>query len=428
MLRFLSAVITNSPLGTVRATTSKPYFVEGELVQGNVHCEFLAPVAAKSITVVLEGYEKVEWHERKDRTETIPGTDPPQSRTIPRYVRRRAKKTFFKQNIPVHLIQGSGMMPGTYDFPFSYALPAQLPGSFYERQPLTDIPHGCEFEDKESGFFSKLKGEAEKFEDSDDEDGGTRRKLLAVINYKLKVTVDLVNFGGFIPDLYTRIPLIVHPHLGVPPQPIYHEESREVVVCCCFKKGPLHVAARFDKNAYVAGETADVHADLDNQSTKVLPTQVQLHRVFTIKTNDGSADFSEDILAVDYPPLQAKTKLRDEPLPLKLVGDKVKPTTSGNFISCRYMYQFHCGVSWGSDIEFSVPLTIYMPQPPPMPLTFAAAPMPGMAAAAAAPMMPVQPMIMSPSGGAPVVVLPGQPIMVAAAPMLAPQPVVYVQA
>jgi hypothetical protein len=101
MLRFLHAVITNSPLGTVRATTAKPYFVEGEKVEGTVHCEFIAPVAAKSITVVLEGYEKVEWHERDDRSESIPGSDPPQSRTIPRYIRRRAKKTFFKQQIPV---------------------------------------------------------------------------------------------------------------------------------------------------------------------------------------------------------------------------------------------------------------------------------------------------------------------------------------
>src|SRR4051794_794401 len=99
-------------------------------------------------------------------------------------------------------------------------------------------------------------------------------------------------------------------------------------------KGPCHVAARFDKNAYVCGETADVRADLDNQSTKELPTQVQLHRVFTIKTNDAKADFSEDIIVVDYPALQPKTKLVDQPLPLKLEGEKVKPTTTGNFISC----------------------------------------------------------------------------------------------
>jgi hypothetical protein len=58
--------------------------------------------------------------------------------------------------------------------------------------------------------------------------------------------------------------------------------------------------------------------------------------------------------------LQAKTALKDHPLPLKLTGDKVKPTTSGNFISCSYLYQFHCGVSWGDDLEFSVPVTVYM--------------------------------------------------------------------
>ena len=75
-------------------------------MQGTVHCEFIAPVAAKSITVVLEGYEKVEWHERRDRSENIPNSDPPQSRTIPRYIRKRAKKTFFKEKIPVSARKG----------------------------------------------------------------------------------------------------------------------------------------------------------------------------------------------------------------------------------------------------------------------------------------------------------------------------------
>jgi uncharacterized membrane protein len=78
------------------------------------------------------------------------------------------------------------MMPGTYDFPFSYQLPDQLPGSFYERQALTDIPGGCEFEDKSAGIFSRLKGENENFDDSDDEEPSVRRKVLAVINVSAK--------------------------------------------------------------------------------------------------------------------------------------------------------------------------------------------------------------------------------------------------
>ena len=71
-------------------------------------------------------------------------------------------------------------------------------------------------------------------------------------------------------------------------------------------------------------------------------------------------DLSEDVICVDYPALQAQSKVVDQAMPLHLVGEKVKPTTSGNFISCSYLYQFHCAVSWGSDIEFSVPVTIYM--------------------------------------------------------------------
>jgi hypothetical protein len=39
MFNFLHAVITNTPMGRVYATTAKSYYVAGELVQGNIICE-----------------------------------------------------------------------------------------------------------------------------------------------------------------------------------------------------------------------------------------------------------------------------------------------------------------------------------------------------------------------------------------------------
>ena len=58
--------------------------------------------------------------------------------------------------------------------------------------------------------------------------------------YKLKVTVDLVNGLGM-DDLYCRIPLVVHPKLSATMQPAYAELTRDVVVCCCFNKGQCKV-------------------------------------------------------------------------------------------------------------------------------------------------------------------------------------------
>jgi hypothetical protein len=152
---------------------------------------------------------------------------------------------------------------------------------------------------------------------------------------------------------------------------------------------------RFDKLAYVAGETAQVLADIDNESTKDLGMKVKLRRIFKIKTSDGEAvrcceaitlimsfgslwltcclrglcvcvglvdwqDLTEDIIVNEYPPMLKKTNKKDQPYPLRLVGDKVKPSCQGNFISCSYQYLVHCAVSWGKDMDFEVPVTVYM--------------------------------------------------------------------
>jgi len=187
-------VIRKTPLGYVSSSLSKPYYVEGELIQGAVFCDFLAPVYAKSITVKLTGYEKVEWHQPGVRKVQIPGSDPPQYNEIQQMKRKRAKKHIIKHKIEVG--KSGTMQPGQYTFPWQFQLPETCPSTFYERQPLRDFPHGCEFVEEEGGMMSSLKGENVEFEDSDDEVSNERNKLLAAIHYKITIKVDLLNMPG----------------------------------------------------------------------------------------------------------------------------------------------------------------------------------------------------------------------------------------
>jgi hypothetical protein len=150
----LVQVVTGSALGRIYATTQKPYYVSGELVQGSIVCEAIAPISASGIDLKISGYEKTEWHDLKHRTEIIepaqsgyngqPGR-PAVTRQIPVMHRHRGKKTFFSQSMRIYNIQASVLAPGTYTFPFSYQLPEGLPGSFRERNPMPGIPHGCEW-------------------------------------------------------------------------------------------------------------------------------------------------------------------------------------------------------------------------------------------------------------------------------------------
>lgn len=86
-------------------------------------------------------------------------------------------------------------------FACSYQLPEGLPGSFYVREKLEKLEDGTVFEDKD-----KL---GDSFYDSDDEDaagpsgshhghghGYSRSALLAVVMYKLKVTLDVNGSGN----------------------------------------------------------------------------------------------------------------------------------------------------------------------------------------------------------------------------------------
>jgi hypothetical protein len=89
----------------------------------------------------------------------------------------------------IYQIGGGMLAPGTYTFPFQYQLPEGIPGSFHERNPMPNIPSGCEWVENDTY--------GESFMDSDDEEDGSapqvrgRSGLLAVVHYKLKVTLDV---------------------------------------------------------------------------------------------------------------------------------------------------------------------------------------------------------------------------------------------
>ena len=60
------------------------------------------------------------------------------------------------------------------------------------------------------------------------------------------------------------------------------------------------MTARFDKLAYVAGETADVKCDINNESTSDLKTRVILRRYLMLKSNNGAKNVVEDLVQQQF--------------------------------------------------------------------------------------------------------------------------------
>ena len=151
--------------------------------------------------------------------------------------------------------------------------------------------------------------------------------------YKLKVTLDVNGF--FHPDMHARIPLIVHPKLSAGLTPAVSQLSSNVTVCCCLNKGSAHVQTYFDKTAYTRGETAQITADVDNQSTQTLSMVVKLHR--TIELHSGQRRFRgqkidrEVVAQQKYEAVLPMTKIVRH-MPLALNTDAIKPSTEGEYV------------------------------------------------------------------------------------------------
>ena len=87
------------------------------------------------------------------------------------------------------------------------------------------------------------------------------------------------------------------------------ESTQDVIVCCCINKGKCRVCARFDKLAYVNGETADVRCDIENDSTSNLKTRVILRRYLTLKSTKGQKAITEDVVQQQYDVVGEKSKV-----------------------------------------------------------------------------------------------------------------------
>ena len=92
---------------------------------------------------------------------------------------------------------------------------------------------------------------------------------------------------------------------------------------------------------------------------------VSLYRTLTLKGEAfGSQKVERQAVATQkYEVVLPKTQ-KQQQMPLPLTGQLIKPSTNGQFVNCTYQYGVKAEVSWGSDIDINLPVTIYAPQPP----------------------------------------------------------------
>ena len=138
--------------------------------------------------------------------------------------------SFFNVTMPLLTAQAGLLQPGQYEIPFSFSLPASLPGTFPEEEGMNGSEtYRCSI-DYEVLAFVEVPGVFT--------DNIRHRQLLAVTA-----------------SLDTKA---IHAETV--------EKNKKVCFLCCIPRGEIWMRASMDKSHYMPGETATIVVEMNNGS------------------------------------------------------------------------------------------------------------------------------------------------------------------
>lgn len=113
--------------GSIYCQTDKAYFMAGEQITGNIYLNLTMSYPASSLEIEVKGKEKLKWTTRENRQVNNEGNQ--RNEFVDVHHKNEKKVITFKS--PVFYFPGGMAPPGQYTFPFSFALPANIPASLY---------------------------------------------------------------------------------------------------------------------------------------------------------------------------------------------------------------------------------------------------------------------------------------------------------
>jgi hypothetical protein len=112
--------------GNVYLQTDKPYYIAGEPITGKIYLNLTMMYPAQCLNIEVKWKEKCKWTTRENKEVKDGDT----TRTEFQDVEHKGEKEF-KNKIPVFYFPNGAVAPGQYTFPFSFALPSDVPASLY---------------------------------------------------------------------------------------------------------------------------------------------------------------------------------------------------------------------------------------------------------------------------------------------------------
>jgi len=288
--------------------------VGGDVIQGTVHLHCIVPFQARGVILKVKGFELATWEEW--RTREKPGN--PQERES--YIHTvKEHKEFFCERIRVYPYEGL-VQQGQYDFPFSYQLPASLPGTFSE--------HGGHWEH------------------------GTGYKAEIVYFAKAKIDVKFKH------DLKKKVQFVVNEKFDRTVQPSYGENNKTFLLT----KGRLTAKVWLDRNAYFPGNTVVARLEANNTSTK--PTtklNVAVIKHLELHADGHHKTIRDEIYRQHYPgfdPCFFGIRWLPYQIPLTIQPS----TTTSKHVVCHYYFRVECDIPGAIDLQVDLPIAVLAPQ------------------------------------------------------------------
>ena len=302
----------NSGSGGVYVATDKTTYAPGEMVSGTLYGNILNPVHAKSVSVRVSGKERCHWTE--SQTRTVNGKSETHSVTHSGF--NRVLDTL----VPLVTLDASSPFSGQFQYPFSFVLPVNIPGS---HESVTN---------------------------------GIRASVI----YKLTSRVNIS--GMFKSDLVFKQVFFVRQ-----PPPFLNRlqscYSGNVTVFCCVSRGFVTMNVSSDKNAYTSGEQASVMASIDNQSRRKFRRIIaELVMMLDVYSSSGRHRSTKRVIcATSYPGVAPMSSETDRPMTLP-IPQNLSQNCQGTIVRMHYVLNVRADVAWGTDPKCFLPIMIYLPE------------------------------------------------------------------
>eukprot|EP00727_Mastigamoeba_balamuthi_P012795 m51a1_g8138 hypothetical protein (321) ;mRNA; f:16554-18062 len=302
--------------GTIKLLLDKPYYVAGERVAGTVNIDLMMPVQASAVKIKWTGYERTVIQYTIVETGTTNEEGETETEAKVETVRVEDENTFFKNEAVLYQI--NQVIPaGHYNYPFSFQLPASLPGIFFYHRKCAD-------------------------------------EVKAAIVYKVKVFLDVPG-----KDLKCSQKIVISEAVCRAMTPLHDKKKKRFLLAT----GKLKMEYWLEKNVFCPDEVVPIKVKVDNESSKkVNHIKAKLMRDLKVKAKGETRTLTEEVSRDTFEGVDKKSEL-EKVFNFKLPN--VFPSANGKLVQCNYHLDIECDVPMAFDLEHHVPVTIaLMPSAP----------------------------------------------------------------